>query len=574
MSTDPDVKTINKVEAWFERELPNEVKDATWELNMSGIFILCGFGTEALHRGRAASKQEPQNWRANFAIANAYALEGPDHDLHLAIEEMSSVAATFKSNPALEISNPGTFCDEILEPLGTWKTDLKQYQSAMETYEEILARFPERSQTVLDILQLFKVQDKISEINDFLYRLNTQVGKDGSSRLVSLYNKFSYEEYIMFYDFLSATLQDPQCMALVRDTLKTAIDVARSAQETTIALMELRFWYAYLLYHIVDCDSDHDDALAIWEENLDFQAVEPAMRSHRILTAQHIAEAYLHRAKIVGFETQTARNLLARLEALPKYLDKDDILLLSINRLVARGYSLMGDEKTARKYLRGEVQTALELLSDDDVSNDWQGYRALALALTPLSDDKNALAAWSLMCPTTEFKDDASSSASTSSINENEATAGASPQEEENHVKESIQTDNDTSLNTAAIAPNISPPEKHKYSSHNDTDGPMGNYCDGFCGRSWSFPDDMYFCKDCRDVQLDSSCYSKLKSGTLKFRKAHCHSSHEFLYVPVWDVEGLGKVDEGFVRVGREVVTVREWLDGVKREWGFEKMIL
>lgn len=370
---------------------------------------------------------------------------------------------------------------------------------------------------------------------------------------------------------MSATLKEPQCMALVRQTLKAAIEVARSAEETTIALMELRFCYAYLLYHIVKCDSDHDEPLGIWEENLAFRAMEPAMQSHRFITAQHIAETYLHRAKNIGIENRLARGLLARLEALPKHLDKDDIYLLHINRLLGRGYSLMGAEAAARKTLRKEVQTALELLSNDDISNDWQGYKALALALTPLSNDVNALAAWSLLCPTTDFKADESDSDSFSSSDEDEATARADDVEDDNCATTSIVTGDDSDIVNTVSTDSFK--ATHKNSSHNEGDSPLGNLCDGLCSRLWSFPDDMYFCKDCRDVQLDTPCYEKLKGGTLKFGRAHCHTSHDFLHVPSWDVEAIQKVPQGSVKIDEQILTIKEWLDDIKKECGFDKMI-
>lgn len=124
MDTKPDVAKINDVEAWFESELPTEIEDAIWELNMAGIFVTYGFGTEALKRGRAASRLEPKNWRANFAIARAYALKGPDHDLNLAIEETSPVAATFRTSPDLlsDTQSLEVFSDQVLNPLGKWKS--------------------------------------------------------------------------------------------------------------------------------------------------------------------------------------------------------------------------------------------------------------------------------------------------------------------------------------------------------------------------------------------------------------------------------------------------------------------
>lgn len=237
----------------------------------------------------------------------------------------------------------------------------------------------------------------------------------------------------------------------------------------------------------------------------------------------------------------------------------------------------MGETENARNSLRKDVHTALTLLSDDDESNDWQGYKALALALIPLSDDENALAAYSLICPTTDIKDDSSDSDTVSSDEECETTAGAENTDLDSHI---TKLEDDNSQNTARNLSESSPEDGakilikksrgvHKISSCNPSDGPLTNRCDGRCGRTWSFPDNMYYCKDCRDVQLDTVCYQKLKDGSFKLPEEKCHASHDFLHVPAWDLETLQALPPASVKVGNRLLTIKEWLDGIKKDWGF-----
>ncbi|KAJ5924059.1 hypothetical protein N7466_008246 [Penicillium verhagenii] len=68
-------------------------------------------------------------------------------------------------------------------------------------------------------------------------------------------------------------------------------------------------------------------------------------------------------------------------------------------QLIARYYVLQGDEKRAMDTLRGNIKLSLDLLSDDDPLNDWQGYEGLAVNLMYAGQDADCLAAWSLITP-------------------------------------------------------------------------------------------------------------------------------------------------------------------------------
>jgi hypothetical protein len=91
--------------------------------------------------------------------------------------------------------------------------------------------------------------------------------------------------------------------------------------------------------------------------------------------------------------------------------------------------------------------------------------------------------------------------------------------------------------------------------------------CDGRCGITWTFADDIYYCRDCLNVAFDQGCLETLRTGTLD-RKI-CHPNHKFFHIPKWDVEGGGKVPKGYVKVGGKVVDVKDWLNNIRRKFGF-----
>jgi hypothetical protein len=148
--------------------------------------------------------------------------------------------------------------------------------------------------------------------------------------------------------------------------------------------------------------------------------------------------------------------------------------------------------------LRANVKENLDFLSDDDPSNDWQGYRGLAMNLMFAGQDENALAAWSLIGP--------------------------------------------------------------------DDDITLSYKCDGGCDKIWTFPNDIWVCKDCPDVQFDEACLKLLQEDKLEDKV--CNKNHELLYVPKYDVKTSKAIGKGKVMVGDSIMTVDAWLDGLRKDWG------
>jgi len=241
----------------------------------------------------------------------------------------------------------------------------------------------------------------------------------------------------------------------------------------------------------------------------------------------------------------------------------------------------MGDMQAARDAVRQHVKVGLDLLSDDDEENDWQGYWKLAIALTPIHD-VYALAAWSLLGPIEKTKEPekvedvtATEEVRAGEKNEDEETTASTEKPsidgEGTDLKgESatapVSTTNEDGVNQTEISQG-STTETNIKSPEDSRSGYLPYSCDGNCGKSWSYADDWYSCKDCLDVQFNAPCLEKLKSGTLK--KKICHPSHTFLYVPKWDDEAHKQIPKGSVKVGEEIVTIKEWLDRIRNEWHF-----
>lgn len=177
---------------------------------------------------------------------------------------------------------------------------------------------------------------------------------------------------------------------------------------------------------------------------------------------------------------------------------------------------LNGRVSMARKVLQPDLQRAMEILSDHDHENDYIGYKILAYTLNHAGDPLNALSAWSF------------------------------------------------------FRPRKTSPSKGKA-----TKTLMSHYCDGMCGKKWSYADDMWVCKYCPGTDFCTPCKQKLQQG--KLERFWCSPTHDWLHVPpAADLESdpvpqdhvrIGGRMQGDKRVGGEVVEIKVWLDKLRQEW-------
>ena len=207
-----------------------------------------------------------------------------------------------------------------------------------------------------------------------------------------------------------------------------------------------------------------------------------------------------------------------------------DHLLTDSKMLLGRYYQSINRKDEAKRYLRGAVKTALDLLSDDDVANDWQGYKIRGRTLIYFGDDSNALAARSLILPTTANSEtieygveNAVDAVSGYALQGPSSETVTRSQADPLAIKqESIAADEARSTgilcacelenpsNVADLGTLTSPPKLK---------GPIGLFCNGRCGTEWTCADDIYFCKDCLDTEFDFNCLRLFQDAQLSKKR-------------------------------------------------------
>lgn len=75
----------------------------------------------------------------------------------------------------------------------------------------------------------------------------------------------------------------------------------------------------------------------------------------------------------------------------------------------------------------------------------------------------------------------------------------------------------------------------------------------------------MYYCQKCIDTKFDKKCYYKLLNDTLNWRV--CKKGHNFLHIPEWSPEAVAHHTQDQIQVGKELITIKEWVSRLKDEY-------
>lgn len=138
--------------------------------------------------------------------------------------------------------------------------------------------------------------------------------------------------------------------------------------------------------------------------------------------------------------------------------------------------------------MRNFLQVIIELLSDEDESNDVFAFAQARFTFTTLGDEKNALTSLAM-----EMR--------------------------EERTRWAMDKKSNASL-----------------------------YCSGDCDKCWDHPIEMWLCKDCVHERLDDECMLDLKD--VKLKRNMCRPNHDFIGVPAWDGDWLDSLPKGMVPWG------------------------
>lgn len=84
------------------------------------------------------------------------------------------------------------------------------------------------------------------------------------------------------------------------------------------------------------------------------------------------------------------------------------------------------------------------------------------------------------------------------------------------------------------------------------------------CSEHWPYVT-IFLCKQCLALRLCTDCHAKLLSDALA--PEICSKKHSFLEIPDSDSSKEEEVEDDMIKVGKSVLTRKDWLDGLRHRW-------
>jgi tetratricopeptide (TPR) repeat protein len=508
---------IDLVVDWATTELEIGEQDSLSRLRVAAVFNMYEMWDAAIENFEIALKLDKTAWDAYIGLAETYESQ---RRYDRAIETLTYPVQAFRDNEKLRAEHQPLYYS-MNALLGICYEKQSQYDKAISLYREILNHDPEAWRLALSLILALKAQEKYPDIMEYIQELNDYWdSKFKGSRLTKLLHEFAF--YGGCHGVLLHAAKVTDNLSLVMKAYGVAIDRAKeesnvqadSHLELAYVANQLSYQHGIALLYYGGEDSSQE-AVRLWEQNLrdvngkvgfDAEAI-------RYDNMKRLCCVYLHNAKIAGWDTAVAKSNIEKLAQLSTNSNGGEILsFIDIDPKLTLGryFQLTQQKDEAMASARAHIKIALDLLSDNDPANDWQGYYKLATVLTHLDDDLNAKTAWSLIRP----------------------------------YDQPVVEDGGMVANR----------------------GPLWNACAGDCDHDWEFTDAIYICKDCLDVQFDKRCWELLRTQKEIFNV--CDHRHEFLHVPEWYADEQQKVEPGMVKVGDSIVPIEEWLTGIRTTWG------
>ncbi|EXJ82410.1 hypothetical protein A1O3_06223 [Capronia epimyces CBS 606.96] len=569
MATKPiTVKQINEISKWASERLRIDKPGFEWTRSVARAYRQFDHYQEAIQAYEAAGKLREDHWFSDYGLASTYF---DFEEWPKAAEVYEDILRRVEAGEAKEPS-PAEHITRIRLCLAWAYVQTGEYDKAMAMYNQHLVTNPDDYTAVLERMIALRRQQKFANIIETLQQLQKEQDPTHSiSRLsVILHNidDLDLHNGIVLAGMKTGSLRFVQ--TAYRSAIEEALDpgyLPRNTHAKAQYRVMLTCKLADLLYNYPQSHEDREEAMDLWEASL-ADADDIGFTPSRFAAAKSLSTVYFEQLRQGSQDSQSTAETIKKLLQLSGEMTSETDAFestLDTRLLVGRYYSKAGMKTEARDCLRGHIKVGIDLLSDEDPNNDWQGYLRLASALMYYGDKDAALAAWSLIGP-----NDFSQQDDVDGFEEvNDATTTKIPGVGKEDA--SITFDNDTADTLASDGPQkpdqTAPPARAK--TFRKLEGPLDYYCDGGgCEHGWTYADGIYVCMDCLDVMFAAPCYELLRKDALEIKA--CSPTHDFLHVPLWDEHEAEERGPHQVRQAGKPVPVSEWIKEIRQKWQLE----
>ncbi|KAJ5613896.1 hypothetical protein N7528_007550 [Penicillium herquei] len=537
---DPDPSSIKASDifdtaSWAQNMLGLDNLGYEENRNLARTFRAYGMYSIAIEQFKHTSTLVKNNWYCQFGLAQCYVKQG---EYSIAIDIVETTRKEVDNATIEDSSERVDLLNRMNEYLAEWNGEIGRTEIACDIYEKLLQDMPDDAESGLKFIVLLAQRQEYTRLLDFLQSLQHVKDEEtgGHLRNKHFHENFDENEY---HKALSASVTCDRNFDIILEYYNEAIDAAKTYgsryRNAGNSFLECCFNYIQFLLTIEVGWLSWENGAVIADRrkfaadqfmrtlNMD-DLGNPDIVKAKDEICQWCSTLYLQQAReypdtaaeYLGY-VQDVQNVASRTQS-------DQIVDLFGGKyptcVLAIYHRLQGDNQKAKDILRTFMKLYLDLLSDDDPLNDWQGYNGLAIYLMFAGLHTDALAAWSLITP----------------INDR---------------------------NFSRDCPENEDPE-------GKLEGPLLDICEADCGTSWSFAGNFYICTVCPYVQFDQQCLDKHRKGELDRDLTSCLKEHEMLYVPAYDSDQRKRIGEGNVKVGEEIMPVNEWLQRIREDWGID----
>jgi tetratricopeptide (TPR) repeat protein len=480
--------------------------DALWQVQMALVFQGLGNLSFAEDRCRRALDLEPSNWRALHILAQSVA------DNHAAIEILDSLIDRLEKDAAWIKVHQKSLA-KMAWNLGNRHWQAEQFNNASEAYSKCIENDPTDSMTFLEILRGYHKRDQWNDIISLVKKLQSF----GETHLAAVTVRLAESDD--FHKIIHQVAMNRNELKILDVVYTDGIQYASQNQDYN-AMIYLSYFQAKILSSLPN--PPVDAVMEILEAALKIGLHLTTNPPHLLyMIGTLLGKIYYNKALL---QTSSGHH-----ESAIKFLEKiseirceqvpDEYLVFPPRMYLVRYYHLQGDDRMARQVARNTLQLALEILSDDDLSNDIWAFLKIGKITVAFLDKKNTATAFAM-----------------------EALAG-------------------TALRKSQKPPEERPRENPDKAGR---EWECPRKCDSY-GYRGENPGGLWACADCIEVNLSTDCRDKLLKG--EFMKNVCDPSHNGFYIDEWDTERLKKVPLGYVPWGDQNITMEDWKNVLREKY-------
>lgn len=492
-------------------EWPNLDKTALWHRRLAMVLRRGMKYDEALKYFTKALELDSTMWIARGGMAIVQGLKG-EYWKAIELDKVTEQELQQKlTDDPKNSASTKMFLHRIQERMAQSYKELKDKENSFECYRTAHRNSPACNSCTCRVLLKMDAKGLRRDIIDLLKVMEEEeLPGNEYTRLTESFWQNQYEDQ-HYFRIVADNARDTNELDFLMEAYRNAIRAARKELRTVAASM-LELGLARLYYQYTQ---EHIKAIRIWNKIIKTFArskEESQMGSAKLRMIVCLARHSLRRALQVGIGSQEGKEQVKRTETLANTRARptEDSSAFISSRfpsvILGLWYRLNGMEEDAKACFKPAIKEAIHILSDDDSSNDNDGYITLAAVLLAAGDDKNVIA---ILCALGKYKYE-------------EGTGSAVKEEDESYAWLT---------------------------------------CDGSCHCMLANFDNCYMCRKCFIIGFCGDCMKLLKDGAMPLDV--CSQQHEWLFVP----PNPEKVESGKLLIDGVFVDLEDWKNNLKQQW-------